>query len=118
MRRRPMATETGWALAKLAVVVVALGTLAGFTVLSHLFSHARAERIACIGNQHAMQQALVFYEAENAGNSPATLETLRGLYSDPSRSLGRCPANWETRYSYSPESGTIQCPNPAHRPGP
>ena len=47
MRQRIESTETGWLVAKAGVLVVVLATLSGFTVLSHIVSHASAGRIDC-----------------------------------------------------------------------
>lgn len=118
MRHRAENTETGWILAKAAVLVTLLGTLSGFTVLSHFVSHSSAERIACLDNQRATSQGLVMYQADHDGNNPRSLDALRTDPQDPAVIPGRCPASDTTRYTIDAASGGVFCPNPAHRPGP
>lgn len=94
--------------------MVVLSTLAAFTVLPHLVSNTSAGRIACLANQRATFQALVFFQAEHAGNDPRTLQDLKGPEPDPAQGLGRCPASGAAKYYYSPKTSTVDCPNPAH----
>jgi hypothetical protein len=117
MRRRPESTEAGWALGKAAVLVAVFGTLAGFTMLSHFYSHDRAERIACLDNQRATDAALLYYQVENGGSSPSSLEELKDLSPDRSRRLGRCPSDSEAKYTCDVATGRVLCPNPNHRRG-
>ena len=117
MQQRPWVTDVGRRLAKVVVLVVVFITLAGFTMLSHLFSNARAGRILCVANQRAMQEAIEMYQTENGGNNPEAMEAIRPFYTSPSHSLGRCPASTKAAYSYDPGSGIFRCPNPAHTTG-
>ncbi len=117
MRHRPWVTDMGWGLAKTAVLLAVFLTLAGFTVLSHHFSHSRAGRIACIANQRAMQEAVSYYQTETGGNLPETMEALRPFYSGPPGDFGTCPASAQITYSYNAGSGGFQCPSPEHKAG-
>ncbi len=118
MRRRIESSETGWVFAKALVLFVVLGTLSGFTVLSHLVSQARAGRIDCIDNQRATYQALLHYQSDHDGRSPRSLELLKSECLDCTAIPGRCPVDDNVRYYIDPASGRVMCPNPAHRPGP
>ena len=117
MHHQSASTEPGWILAKALVVIVVLGTLAGFTVLSHLVSHASVGRIDCLDNQRATHQALLNYQAEHDGRSPRNLDFFGRNPQDRSAFLGRCPMNDATKYQCDAASGRVRCPNPAHLPG-
>src|SRR5438094_10283193 len=117
MRQRVRTSEMGWFLARAAVLVVVLGTLSGFTVLSHLVVHASARRIDCLDNQRSTYQALLAYQAEHDGRSPRSLDLLSGDAQDHSPILGRCPVDDTIRYRVDIASGRVICPNPAHKPG-
>lgn len=114
MRHRPEVTDIGWGIAKAAVLAAVLITLAGFSMLSHVFSNSRAGRIACVSNQRAMKQALLYYQMETGTDCPDSMEGLRGFYSDPPKNFGKCPADVKAPYTYDPKSGEVHCPNPAH----
>ena len=115
MRHRPETTATGWALAKAGVLLVVFLTLAGFTVFSHVYSHARAGRIRCLDNQRATAMALLAYQADNAGSSPANLDALNSGARARRELLGRCPADTAARYANDDASSDMICPNPEHR---
>jgi hypothetical protein len=117
MHQRASSTETGWVLAKAAVLVVVLGTLSGFTVLSHLVSHASVGRIDCLDNQRATYDALLAYQAEHDGAGPRNLDLLSRDPQSRSPILGRCPVDDRMKYRIDAASGRVICPNPAHRPG-
>jgi hypothetical protein len=117
MKKRGKPSETGWILAKAVVLITVFGTLSGFTVLSHLMSHASAGRIECIDNQRATYQSLLAYQADRDGRSPRNLDLLRSDHSN-GVSLGRCPVDDRVRYRIDLASGRVICPNPAHKPGP
>jgi hypothetical protein len=117
MNHRVAASDAGWALAKAGVLLIILFALAGFTLVSNVFGRSRAGRITCLDNQRAMRQALVDYQMENAGTSPRNLMVLRHYYSNASGSPGRCPVDVETRYSFDPATGRIECLNPDHHHG-
>ncbi len=116
MHHRVESTEKGWVLAKAAVLAVVLGTLCGFTLLSHLASHASVGRIDCLDNQRATYQALLLYQADHDGRNPRSLELLK---SDCRAAIpGRCPVDDRVRYFIDTASGRVVCPNPDHRPRP
>ena len=100
---------------KAIAVITILGTLCVFVTLSHAFGQDRAQRIACIHNQHQMCDAIYAYQANNSGINPAKLWAVRGYYSDPPEQFGRCPADLDEAYSYDRETGLVTCPNPAHQ---
>ncbi len=114
MRHRPEVTDIGWGIAKMAVLAAVLITLAGFSMLSHVFSSSRAGRIACVSNQRSMQQALVYYQMEKGAECPNSMEELREFYADPPKNFGKCPADVKALYTYDPKTGKVCCPNPAH----
>ena len=117
MRQRIESTETGWLVAKAGVLVVVLATLSGFTVLSHIVSHASAGRIDCSDNQRLTSQALLMYQADHDGDYPHSMDALPGESRDHTSILGRCPADPKLRYYIGSTSGRVFCPNPAHRSG-
>ena len=103
--------------AKAGVLVVVLATLSGFTVLSHMVSHASAGRIDCSDNQRLTSQALLMYQADHDGAYPHSMDALPGESRDHTSILGRCPADPKLRYYIGSTSGRVFCPNPAHRSG-
>ena len=117
MRQRIESTETGWLVAKAGVLVVVLATLSGFTVLSHMVSHASAGRIDCSDNQRLTSQALLMYQADHDGAYPRSMDALTGDSKGHTPPLGRCPADPKLRYYIGSTSGRVFCPNPAHRSG-
>ena len=117
MRQRIESTETGWLVAKAGVLVVVLATLSGFTVLSHIVSHASAGRIDCSDNQRLTSQTLLMYQADHDGANPPSMDALPGESQDHPSMLGRCPADPTLRYYIGASSGRVFCPNPEHRSG-
>lgn len=107
--------QARWILARGAVVVVLLGSLAGLIVTSHLVSQASDGRIRCLDNQAATEQALVLYQADHDGRNPRILEALRMNSRDRFAIPGRCPADDNALYILDPVSGHVLCPNAAHR---
>ncbi len=117
MHHQVESTETGWLVARVAVLVVVFGTLAGFIVLSHTVSESRAGRIACIENQRATTQAVFAYQADHNGTTPRNLETLHADCMSRGAIPGRCPVCDSIHYYLDPVTDRVLCPNPAHRPG-
>lgn len=116
MSRRPVhSTEEGARLIKIATVGAILITLAGFSTLSYSFSQDRAQRIACVHNQREMCDAVLAYQADNAGLNPQRLRLARRYYTDRPEHFGRCPVD-DLPYTYDPKTGLVTCPNRAHRP--
>ena len=102
-------------MSKLLTLVSIFGALAALVIVSYVASHDRAQRIACLHNQHMMSDALFSFEADNAGNVPRKVGALKPYFRDPERDFARCPADPNDTYSYNPSSGDVICPNPEHR---
>jgi len=115
MKRRFEQTETGFVLGKTIVLTVVLGTLSGFTVLSHVISQASASRIDCVDNQRATYMALLQYQSDHEGLGPRNLDLLQSESRDTPFVPGRCPVRDSLHYYIDPVSGRVMCPDPAHR---
>lgn len=97
------------------LLVVIFTALAGLVVFPYLLSSDRVQRLTCLHNQEAMMDAVVAYQADNAGTTPRNMGALQRYYRDPLQNFACCPADCEDVYSYDPASGRVTCPNPAHR---
>ena len=100
---------------KYVSILAILLVLSMVVMLSYTFSQERVQRIACMHNQDAMRDALMAFEADNAGQHPRKMRGLRNYYLAADEDFGRCPVNPLDTYAYDPTTGEVTCPNLAHR---
>ncbi len=84
--------EKGFTLLELLVVLVILGTLAGFITYRYLDAPKKAQKVRAKADIEALEGALKLYKVHN-GYYPTTEQGLQSLVKKPES--GRVPKNWQ-----------------------
>ena len=112
MNRKLLASQEGFTIIELMVVVSILAILVAIVVLSYKVSLVKANEVACRYNLRVTRQAVVLYENQNGQDKPGSLDELTPEYMKPGFEF-ECPLT-KQEYSYDPGSGEVRCLTPGH----
>ena len=88
----PLRSKNGFTLLELLVVLVILGTLAGFITYRYLDAPEKAKKVRARADIEALSGALKMFKVHN-GFYPTTEQGLEALVMEPE--VGRAAKNWQ-----------------------
>jgi prepilin-type N-terminal cleavage/methylation domain-containing protein len=106
--------DRGFTFVETMVVVAILGILVLIAMSSYSVSIAQAQRVACLYNQHVIQDAVIQYEVANGSQYPAVLSDL-GPYVHRLPELDKCTSPPFNPLVYDPVTGDVSCSTPGHQ---
>jgi len=106
--------DRGFSLVELMIVVAILGLLVLIAMSSYSVSVAQAQRVACLHNQHVIQDAVIQYEVANGSRYPAVLSDL-GPYVHRLPELDTCTSPPFNPLVYDADTGSVSCSTPGHQ---
>ncbi len=106
---RPIASDHGFSLVELMVVVLIIGVLVTMAIAVYATSIDRASRIACGHNQRAVERSIEIYRVDNGSANPTSIDDLVP-YVDGGPDGTWCPSDPTVRLILIPVSHTVTCP--------
>jgi prepilin-type N-terminal cleavage/methylation domain-containing protein len=106
--------DRGFTFVETMVVVAILGVLVMIAFASYSVSISQAQRVACLHNQHVLQDAVIQYEVANNSMYPAVLTDL-APYVHRLPELDKCTTPPFNPLVYDPDTGTVSCSTPGHQ---
>lgn len=105
--------DRGFTLVETMLVVAILGILVVIAFASYSVSVAQAQRVACLHNQHVIQDAVIQYEVAHGSSYPALLSDL-APYVHRLPDLDTCTTPPFNPLAYDPVEGVVSCSTPGH----